>query len=383
MTRQRIVSTRRPPPLHLQKLIQENKPRVPPSELPRAGQKAIGFFPASTSVSVEHGNRNFHIPYSPVHGAAQPAKNSIKYIEERESSPTKKLAVSFDAPAWTQIDNVRILTPSHPVKHRLIPASCKPIGVSVISNLPLYYESKDMLPNDALHTSPISPRTKVISALNVPGMSTPPGSPLTPRSSESSRSARTPLVSNGSSGVAPLLKGQSQVKRKSPNRKNRRMFFPPSPKSARQVGSRRQQHLELSADEKRLVKLGYTIEALRPAEKHILGPLLRDDQHPMIYRALNGPDDAPQHERYSHRCERRHVGDNHGRKKVRPSYEKQRYGANIIMGHSGEGKTGNSLKECGIYTDTASISSRGHRKQYPGGSSGGRSSIGVWNGRLG
>ena len=39
---QRIVSVRRPAPLHLQKLVEARKPRVPPSELPR-GATGIDF----------------------------------------------------------------------------------------------------------------------------------------------------------------------------------------------------------------------------------------------------------------------------------------------------------------------------------------------------
>ena len=129
---QRIVSVRRPAPLHLQKLVEARKPRVPPSELPRAGATGIGFFPSPTAVSVEHGSRFAHIPYSPIHKAQNSPRLSYQRLEERGSSQTDKLAVSFDAPAWTQIDNVKILSPSHPTRHRRAPASCRPGGVSVI-----------------------------------------------------------------------------------------------------------------------------------------------------------------------------------------------------------------------------------------------------------
>ena len=309
---QRIVSVRRPAPLHLQKLVEARKPRVPPSELPRAGATGIGFFPSPTAVSVEHGSRFAHIPYSPIHKAQNSPRLSYQRLEERGSSQTDKLAVSFDAPAWTQIDNVKILSPSHPTRHRRAPASCRPGGVSVIAALPLYYESKDMLVEDTLYTeSPISPRREtepVLSALDLEeGHEQKPSPSGTPRPRKGRPSNKLYLRE------VDKLSNFTPSPPISPNKFNRRKFFPNSPKSPN--GQRRVHHLEFSRDEKSLMKKGYTIEQLRPPEKHILGPLLRDKQHYMVYRQLHGPDNAAQHNRYSHRCDRRHVKDTeHGRR---------------------------------------------------------------------
>lgn len=429
----RIVTKRRPAPLHLQKLIEARKPRVPPSDLPRAGAAGIGFYPPPTAVSVEHGSRFAHIPHSPIHAAPRSPRLSSQRLEERESSETAKLAVSFDAPAWTQIDNVKILAPSHPIKHRAAPASCRPGGLSIIGALPLWYESRDMLPDDPVYTkSPISPRLpkeQVLSELELDGGLTTtdpatdasrfrlrsPRSPTgsAPRHSPAGVPARrsvglpaTPRTPNESRGVTLLLHGLDKQPNSftpsppvSPNKYNRHTFFPNSPRNSSRHnqsprnsfsrthspdGTARVQHLEMSLDEKALMKKGYTKEQLRPSNKHILGPLLRDKQHSMVYRALHGPDGAEQHERYSHRVDRRHVTDSgHGKRHVIPPYETKRHGAHILIGHIGEANTGNSLRESGMCTDTGMISSRGHRKQFQGSAGGGLSSIRKWGGRLG
>ena len=401
---------------------------MPPSAMPRAGTAGIGFFPPPTAVSVEHGSRFAHIPHSPIHTASRSPRLSPQRLEERESSETAKLAVSFDAPEWTQINNVKILPPSHPIKHRQAPASCRPGGLSVIGALPLYYESRDMLPEDTLYIkSPISPRRteQVLSELELddgglmnkgdPRFSLrTPQSPTggTPRDMPAGKPARRSVIlpggrphdSNESRGVRLLLHGLEEQPKNlapsppvSPNKHNRHRFFRNSPRNSRlhnqsprnsfsrthsPDGAPRVQHLEMSLDEKALMQKGYTKEQLRPSRKHVLGPLLRDNQHYMVYRALQGPDDAPQHERYAHRCDRRH-SSGHGRRRVIPPYETKRHGAHILIGHVGEANVGNSLRESGICADTGMISSRGHRKQFHGSASGGLSSIQNWGGRLG
>ena len=130
----------------------------------------------------------------------------------------------------------------------------------MIAALPLYYESKDMLVEDTLYTeSPISPRREtepVLSALDLEeGHEQKPSPSGTPRPRKADQVTSFTSAKWTNCQLYTLRHITKPID----------AVFPNSPKSP---NGQRRVHLEFSRDEKSLMKKGYTIEQLRPPEKH-------------------------------------------------------------------------------------------------------------------
>ncbi len=99
---------RRPPPIHLQKLADRRSPRPNPARMPAAGVPHVGQLTNTlkTGVSVDHGAhaRWVNLPGVSTIPSPRAPRFTVQRLEDRRSSETRKLGVSCDAPAWTQID---------------------------------------------------------------------------------------------------------------------------------------------------------------------------------------------------------------------------------------------------------------------------------------
>jgi hypothetical protein len=371
---------RRPPPLWMQKSL---SPRIPVQRMRAAGTRSIGYNPPNNGISSEHQSRWACIPNVPLITSPRAPRLSHGALDDRTSSINKKGGVSYDAPRWLQIDYVRVHTPqSHPHKHMQR-------NGHIIPNLPAYHITRGMLPEQAVPISPISPRRKLVvqSELALDPThweQTPPSSPRTsfgtPRTPISAggtprqRSYRQPNPTTYSSRKYDETKPQSlkspENMAKSPtsplnNRARTKSFFP----------ERGDPSILASAEETILHKLGYDRNELRTDS--ILGPLQRDKTHYMVYRSLHGDDNALQEERYTHRCDRRHVKEeNYGKRRVVPPHMKN-HGAHVVTKHIGEERTPDSLLDGGMCS-LSPIQKRGNRRQFAGGSSGGVSQLSQW-----
>ena len=304
-------------------------------------------------------------------------------MEDRVSSETKKLGVSFDAPKWLQIDYVRVHTPpSRPNKHRSLPSSCRPgpTPVEIISHLPAYHITRGTLAAEgSIPTSPIHVKKQLTwqkeLTLDPTTIGTPPSTPRTPLSAGGTPplSPRTPHSPR--SPRSPRRYDEQEVHRQPkinsptsplPNHMRSRAFFP----------DQQNPSLIASADENILHKMGYKRNQLR-LTNHILGPLLRDTTHTFVYRSLHGEDHVPQELRYAHRCDRRHVKEeNYGKRRLVPPHMLKFGSTAQLTKHIGSTaqSTANSLKACG-FCSLSPVQKRGNRKQFAGSSSGGRSQL--------
>ncbi len=247
---------------------------------------------------------------------------------------------------------------------------------------------QELLPEDPWAHSPISPKdydrtgidhgTAVISglALSPRGFDIITGKPTTPATPATPATPVTPGAPDAP--AAPGSSPSSPNARRRQRRRSTKFVFPEenlsrSGRAARAARGGRHQSLSLSADQKVLVRLGYKEhEFKRPG---LLGPLQRDKTHYMVYRCLHGDDHAPQHERYAHRCDRRHVSEeDYGKKHVRPPHMTETHRAHVVMNHIGEATVPARVRQF-AYPDAGSVEFRGHRRQFSGGHSGGQSSL--------
>ena len=344
-------------------LLTTTSPRISAEKRSRAGLSAVGLYPANNGVSIDHASRFAHIPHVPTISSPRSPRGSYQRVENRKSSvDSKKNGVSFDAPQFFHLDYIRVHTPSAQLhKHRSFPPSCRPgASTAEIIAMPAFYITSGMLPGEKKEMSlPISNRVKKDFYSDSDSDTTPP---ITPRTQKTPTRSRLTWKYDEKIGDKHSMSNSPRSPLQ--NRLRTRSFFPDEENPS----------LLASADEKTLQKYGnYCLDDLRRSN-HILGPLLRDNQHPLVYQMIHGSSIACSKSKITH--------DAIGKKKIIPPHLIN-HGADVVLRHIGEGRTPRSMMEGG-FCSMSPTQKRGHRKQFNGGSSGGVSTLmSGWNGRLG